>query len=194
VSTSGGATNAGTVAPASVPVTGALAETVPRWALNGAAAPASGYLSGGAVWLQGGQSVGHLAFATGSTPAVTPTHSWAAILNAAGAIVAETADQGAAALPASTYFSLAIATLIGGPGLAYVVPSTGAYFLAVCQVAATPATLIAPMGFTVAPPTNIATVVAFFAGAGALTGPPALPNTPAGFTAQGAMPWVAALP
>ena len=120
--------------PVGANTSGALAETMARALASGQTALTSGTLEISEVFLVAGQSIGHLGFAVGTTAAVTPTHWWGALLNSAYLQVAHTADQGSAAIPASTWQALALVT-------PYKVPATGRYYVALCMVAATMPTL-----------------------------------------------------
>ena len=114
---------------------GALAETIPRALAVGTFTPTSGVLFIQEIFLSAGQSVGHIGFvAVGA--AVTPTHWWAALLDATYKQQAHSADQTSGAINATTWELLAMVT-------PYVAPATGRYYLAGLINAGTEPTLAA---------------------------------------------------
>lgn len=91
----------------------------------GAAAPATGVLLVQPVVLQSGDTITNISFVTGGTAATSPTAGFVALFNSAGALVANSADFGAAAMGASTVFTKALAT-------PYKVPASGVYYVGFC--------------------------------------------------------------
>jgi hypothetical protein len=121
--------------------TGALAVTVDR---GSAALSASlGLLTSGTprcsmLGFSKPTKVTAMGFVTGTQAAVSPTHWWVALTDASGNVVAVSADQGSAAIAASTAFSVAFAT-----------PQTlaaGRYYAVLMVVAGTVPTLAAFTG------------------------------------------------
>lgn len=90
-----------------------------------------------ALPLEAGELVTNLTFMSGATAMVTPTNWWFALYSPAAtpALLAQTADQLAAAWAADTAMTLALAT-------AYMAPTTGVYYATVMVKAATAPTLI----------------------------------------------------
>ncbi|MCH0555812.1 hypothetical protein [Streptomyces sp. MUM 16J] len=90
-----------------------------------------------ALYLQGGDLVTNLTFKSGSTAAVSPAHWWFALYDdaASPALLAQSADQGAAAWAASTAMTLALASTV-------TIPHTGIYHAAVMVAATTPPSLL----------------------------------------------------
>lgn len=64
-----------------------------------------------AVPLQAGDVISRVAFRIGATAVGTPTNSWVALYSSAAipALLSQSADQGAAAIAADTFFDLALA-------------------------------------------------------------------------------------
>src|SRR5262249_57603573 len=75
--------------------------------------------------------------AGGGPAAATPANQWLCLCNLTYDLLAVTADQGAAAIPANTRFSYPIAQTAAGPAPTYTIPATGAYYIGLCVVAAT---------------------------------------------------------
>ena len=88
-----------------------------------------------ALPLQQGESVSTLTFLSGATALGTPTHAWAALYDAGGNLLQQSADQPALAWAADTAvtFTLAAAT---------VVAAAGVYFAALMVAATTVPTLM----------------------------------------------------
>lgn len=162
---------------ASVPINGTLAETLPRVAsgVNKVAAT-SGYFIAGAVRLQLGQIVGHLAWAA-ADPAVTPTHQWMALYTISGTLLAVTADQTTTPIGTNSYNSLAIAETAEGASSTFTVPATDAYYVGLCVVAGTAPTMFAgpPLG-AIAGVFAQAPALAVYQGGGILVTPPTFPS------------------
>jgi hypothetical protein len=137
----------------SYPTQGAIAETAPVGDCEVAAfAPASGVLHIASIYLPAGVSVGHIGFVTNLVAANGPTHTWVCLLDATYTLRATSADLGAGAVAASTWFSLAV-----GP---YVVPTSGRYYLGIMNTS----TVAQPTLCAASPPQ-----VAMITGAGAPT-------------------------
>ena len=88
-----------------------------------------------ALPLQAGDTVTNLAFKSGATPAGTPTNWWFALYDPAGNLLAQTANQAAAAWAADTTKTLALATPQG-------IAAAGVYYAAVMVQATTVPTLV----------------------------------------------------
>lgn len=105
---------------------------LPRFPLTDVAeALASGVMTAVPLWLRQGDVVTNLSFLSGATAANTPTHWWFALYSNAAtpALMAQTADQAAAAWAADTWKTLALST-------PQTIKATGIYYAA-CMVAAT---------------------------------------------------------
>lgn len=96
---------------------------------------ASGVALGVAVPLYAGDVVTKIAVKSGATAAVTPTHYFFALYNAAGTLIAQTADQLTAAWAANTTVSLSLSA-------PYTVTSTGVYYVAISVTAGTVPTVL----------------------------------------------------
>jgi hypothetical protein len=110
--------------------TGAISETVPRIMVTTSAAPVSGTLYLQSTFIPAGVSIGHIGFATGTTAASGPTHWWVALLDNTYKQQAHSADQLTAAIGASTWFNLAMAS-------PFVTTYTGTYYLALLVATST---------------------------------------------------------
>lgn len=88
-----------------------------------------------AVPIQPGELVTNITFKSGATAAGTPLNWWFALYSAAGALLAQSADQTTTAWAANTVKTLALAT-------AQRVSSAGVVYAAVMVKATTPPTLI----------------------------------------------------
>lgn len=108
----------------SAPAGGAIAESVPRFAMNSAAV-AVGAVTGTvymvAVWLPIGAVVTNLTFITGTTAANTPTHWWVGLSTFDGTQRAHSADQLTAAIGANSKVTVALTA-------PYTAPATGTYY------------------------------------------------------------------
>lgn len=130
---------AGPQAVAATP--GSLAETIQRYSVTTSSAPVSGTLYVQQIYLPAGTSVGHVGFATGTTAASGPTHWWAAVLDSTYKQQAHSADQLTAAIAASTWFNLAMAT-------PYTTTYSGVYYLALVIATSTTQPTILQSGTT----------------------------------------------
>jgi len=111
-------------------IPGSIAETCHRYTASSASTPNGGTLYLMSTTLTAGQVVGHVGFCTGANAGVAPTHWWAALLDSSYVQQAHSADQGSAALPASTWQSLAMTA-------PYTATYTGTYYLGLCFTATT---------------------------------------------------------
>jgi len=131
--------------PAVINGTSAVAESIPRFALNGSITPASTQQRMAAVYLVAGQVVSNINFATYSTSSASAiTAAWAGIYSLSGTtltLVARTADQGAITMGTSTLFTWAIAQIASGASSTYTVPTSGFYYVGPCITATTCPTL-----------------------------------------------------
>jgi hypothetical protein len=103
-------------------------ETFPRGQGLGNTVGASvgtGIMAHSAVVLYAGDVVTNITMLTGSAAAVSPTHWWFALYDnqATPALMAQTADQTSTALPANTYFTIAL-------GAPQTISTTGVYYIA----------------------------------------------------------------
>lgn len=130
---------------ASKMVTGAIQDTFNRSYINAQVAPTTATLYLSAIYLQAGTVVSNLNLQTGTTALATGTNNWMALYDSARVQLASTADQGLAALAASTPFAWPIATVAAGAGTSYTVPTSGLYYIGVMLKATTVCTLL---GFT----------------------------------------------
>lgn len=103
---------------------GAIAETIPAVQATTAVTPATGDLYIWPVHLGAGESVGHVGFVTTTVAGATLNHWWTCVLDLNYTVQAVSADQGAGAIAASTWFSLAM-------GAAYTATYNGLYYLGV---------------------------------------------------------------
>lgn len=117
--------------PAGAPPTGAIAETIPRWAASATTNVKTGgtlYLS--AVWLQAGQTVNNISLISGATAASGPTHWWFALIDRNMTLRGHTADQTSGAIAANTLFTKALVT-------PYVATYSGLHYVGVMVTAST---------------------------------------------------------
>ena len=114
--------------------------TIPnRTLINGSVQPASGVVTGAAVYLTAGTVITRLSFRVLIT-AVTPTHWWLSVTNATYQVVAETADQLTTPLVGGTTVTVALPA-------PYTVPTSGIYYYTLGQVATTTASVISCNNF-----------------------------------------------
>lgn len=139
---------------------------------------ASGTLFLVPIWLQQGTVIGHLNFWTGSVAATAPTHQWAGLFDSARVLLAETADQGAAAIGATAKLSLAIAQIASGAASSFTTTYTGLHYIGILITATT----VPRMYGTPSQPF----------GAGPLTDTPAAGSSTTGLTTPPAFPFTAA--
>lgn len=145
--------------------TGALGETIPRYAVNSAtqaigATTGTVYMVG--VWLPAGLVVTNINWVTGSTAAGTPTHWWLGIADSGGVQRGHTADQTTGAIAANTLISKALTS-------AYTTTTTGLYYLLISVTATTN-----PTASGIAAPTNMGVTSPLLAG----VSPSAAQSTP----------------
>lgn len=125
--------------------TGALFDTFDRTLINAQVAPTTATIYMSAIFLRAGTVISNLNLQTGTTALATGTNNWMALYDSARVQVASTADQGLAALAASTPFAWPIATVAAGAATTYTVPTSGLYYIGVMLKATTVCTLL---GFT----------------------------------------------
>lgn len=111
--------------------TGALGETIPRFAVNSVtqaigATTGTVYMTG--LWLPAGLTITNVNWVTGSTAANTPTHWWLGISDNGGVQRGHTADQTSGAIAANTLISKALAST-------YTTTYTGLYYVLVSVTA-----------------------------------------------------------
>lgn len=110
---------------------GTVARTIPRGLVGAATLAAlntTGQVAARAIPLPAGLVVSNIAVFSGNTAATGPTHFWVGLTDANLNVLAVSADQGAAAIAASTLFKLPVTVpvTIGFTGLYYVVCSASA--------------------------------------------------------------------
>lgn len=120
--------------PAGSAITGHVAETISPMSATAALTMTSGSLSIAAIRLVQGQIVSNAGYVTSTTAAVTPAHSWLALLDSSYVLRAVTADGLTTAIGASAWFTSAFAA-------AYTATYTGVYFLGILISAGTVPTL-----------------------------------------------------
>lgn len=112
-----------------------FAESIPRLLAGGdVAIAATGVVLSTGVPLQAGDVVRTITFITGGTAAGTPTAGFAALYDASGALMAQTADFGSTARAANTAYSVTLAS-------SQIASSAGLYYVAVSFTATTVPTL-----------------------------------------------------
>ncbi|MFI0406589.1 hypothetical protein [Actinomadura sp. 3N508] len=108
---------------------------IPAWAaVADLTATATGVAIGARIWLARGDIVTNLAFTSGGTAGVTYTHWWHALYDPDGALLAQTADQVAAAWAADTTKKLPLTAPVE-------IKSSGWYIAATMAAAGTVQTL-----------------------------------------------------
>jgi hypothetical protein len=132
--------------------------TLPLVNATTASTPTSGVLHINPIVLMAGDTITHLAYATGITAGATITQWWFALYDAADNLVGQTAAQGSAALPASTPQKLALAS-------PYPVMATGLFYVALYIVATTRPTIVSATTVSGAVPTDAIRSVLFPTGA-----------------------------
>lgn len=115
--------------------TGAIAESIPRWAAGASLSIVSGRQTLALLWLEAGQPVTTILLCSGATAAVSPTNQWFTLYSSALAKLAVTADDLTAGWAANTAKGLTVAS---GP---YIVPTSGFYYVGVVVVAGTTPTI-----------------------------------------------------
>lgn len=173
------------------PMTGLIGATVPRVTLGSQtiAIATTGRVRLAGRWFVAGRVIGNLAWASGSTAAVTPTHSYMALVDVNGVVLATTADNTTTALPAATAFTWPIATIASGAGTSYTIPIDGYYYLALSVSAATQPTAVGFGGAS----TVLASLTPYLAADGGISAtPPTIGSTLTVATPFSAVPWLAA--
>lgn len=104
---------------------------------TGQLALATGVMTSVPIYLQAGDVITNLSFRSGATAADTPTAWWFALYSKAAtpALLAQTANQAAAAWAANTTKTLALAS-------AQTIAESGVYWAAIMVAATTPPTLL----------------------------------------------------
>ena len=117
-------------------ITNTLAETMPRETCPevNTTAGATGTLFMQAIYLRAGMLVSNITIASATTAVATPTNGFYALYDANRNLLAQSANQGAAAWAANTVRTLAMTT-------PYRVPTSGIYYIGLLQVATTIATI-----------------------------------------------------
>jgi hypothetical protein len=117
-------------------------ETTSRLRLGTSSTPTSGMLYLVPIWLPKGLVISNIAFASGSTAAVTPTNWWFTLHNSSKVALARTADQTTTAWAANTIMTKAIAQTTAGTASSYTTTYAGLHYLGVMIKASTNPTLI----------------------------------------------------
>ena len=135
--------------------TGALGETIPRYAVNSAtqaigATTGTVYMAG--LWLPSGLKITNISWVTGSTAAGTPTHWWLGLADNGGVQRAHTADQTTGAIAANTLITKALTAT-------FTTTYTGLYYVLISVTATTN-----PTASGIAAPTNMNTTSPLLAG------------------------------
>lgn len=117
---------------------------LPRYPLDDVAEAISattGVLTTVPIWLEAGDTITNLSFLSGATAANTPTHWWFALYSAAAtpALLAQTADQAAAAWAADTWKTLPLAT-------AQKISASGIYYAGITMTATAVVSLMGARG------------------------------------------------
>lgn len=105
--------------------TGTLAETIPRNVCTETnnIVSTTGQVALQLIFLRAGTVVTNISICTATTLATTPTHAAIGLCSLTGTVLATSADQTSTAMAANTLFKFAMTT-------PYVVPTTGAYYIA----------------------------------------------------------------
>lgn len=104
-------------------------------AISDTASLATGVATSVAIALQAGDAVSKIAFKSGATAMVTPTHWAFALYDPSGALLVQTADQLTAAWGASTVMDLSLTSTV-------TTATEGIYYASIFVAAATPPTLV----------------------------------------------------
>ncbi len=124
--------------------TGVTAETVPRTLVIAVPGSVSStVLNMNAIGLPSGLVINTLAFTVGATPAAGITHGWYTICDANRIVRANTTDQGSSSLWGTANTTVPLALSIG-----YTTPTSGLYYVGVCQVGATTASFTGVTGLS----------------------------------------------
>lgn len=157
------------------PITGWVAESLPRTVALIDQVSSSNYASGtlllARVFLPKGTVVTGFGFSTGGTAAGTPTHSWMALYDSSRAQLATTADLTTAAIGTFSTPSRTVALTAAGSASSFTTTYSGLYYVGICVVATTVPSLY---GLPSNPPMNQALGLAG-TGNTSLTGPPGFP-------------------
>lgn len=156
-----------------------IAETIPRDSAANNTAPTTAQLYLMAIQLEAGMVVSNFTLRTSTTPMSGGTNQWMCLLDAGRVQLAASADQALAVMAGSTYFTWPVATLLGGAGASYTIPTTARYYIglalkatAVCNIA----------NGTLGSGAQGAPILAGTSGAATQTGPQAFPFTAAALT------------
>lgn len=112
--------------------------TMSRKDINGSAGvtlPTTGKLCVVKITLEAGDPVTNISFVAGTTAAVSPTSWWVALYTGRGVLLAQSADQVAGAIAASSIKTIALAT-------AQKIKESGDYYLGLCIAAGTMPTVL----------------------------------------------------
>jgi len=167
----------------------AVAETVPAWGCATTFTPTTAIAYIYSVRLDIGTVVGHVGYLTYTTAGTTMANQWMCLADSQGTVRAVTADQGTAAIPASTWASFAV-------GTAYTAAYTGQYYLGLMIKATTLPTLVAAASPQATFVTGTSVPGSLLGGASstAQASPPALGSALIAPTAVTAIPYLFAAP
>jgi len=116
-----------------LPVTGVIAQTMPRTNLVNVAVLATGQESTWGVYLVAGQVLTSISFVAGTQAAVAPTNQWFTVRNSSRTLVGITVDDTTTAWNAGKTLALSAT---------YTVPTTGLYYFGCMVAAGTPPSLL----------------------------------------------------
>lgn len=107
---------------------GALAETFPRWLASSPVTPSSGTTYVTAISLPKGIVVGNITLASHTAGSSSTTHSWFALLDSTGLVLAVSADGGTANIGGGAYVTKAMTSpyTVTAAGLFYIAQSVTA--------------------------------------------------------------------
>ena len=105
--------------------TGTIAETIPRNVCTETnnVIFTTGQIAMQLIWLRAGTTVSKISICTATTLATTPTHNAIGLVSVAGVMLASSADALTQAMAAQTLYTWTMTT-------PYIVPTTGAYYVA----------------------------------------------------------------
>jgi len=105
--------------------TGTIAETIPRNVCTETnnVIFTTGQIAMQLIWLRAGTTVSKISICTATTLATTPTHNAIGLVSVAGVMLASSADALTQAMAAQTLYTWTMTT-------PYIVPTTGAYYIA----------------------------------------------------------------
>lgn len=106
-----------------------IAETQPRWTVNGAVIPTSGTLYLAPVYLIAGLTISNFTWVNTGTAASGPTHQWCGLYDAAYNQLAVTADRTTTAIAGNTQFTWGVATTAAGAASSFITTYSGLHYV-----------------------------------------------------------------